>query len=146
MGTKLDRLGAILSLILVSIFSVSYIAEAGKPGVSTLTVPDGVVGGFVTGVYSGDRKALSDMGGVFVNCYAPDLTGSLVYENGFAIEDDGTVLITPLADWGESDWVSGPADCVAVAGYFTFPHENKYHPGNREWISLASDTFHADGV
>lgn len=138
---------ALAIALLLAAFVVGWFAPAaaGKPGVSTLTIPDGVFGGSVTGTYTGDRKAYSSTGGVWIKCYTPDLTGTLVLEYGVSINgDDGTVVISPLAGW-DGSWLSGPGDCTADAGYYTFPHENKYHPGNREWISLATDTFHVDG-
>lgn len=120
------------------------LAEAAKPGASTLSIPDGEFGGSVSGMFAGDRKVFSDMGGVHVLCYTTD-TGALALDGWAAdIADDGVVLISPLAGW-DGSWLSGSADCIGDAGYFTFPHENKYHSGNREWISVATDTFHVYG-
>ena len=124
------------------LIGVVTVEAAPRPQPSTLTIPDGTFGGSVVGTFTGDKKALSDMGGVLVHCYTPDLTGALGLETGFAIADDYTVTITPLAGWG-TGWESGPADCTADAGYWTFPHQSKYDTTpNREWISLAADTFH----
>lgn len=137
----------ILSILVVAaagLISAAPAASAPSPRPATLTVPDGVFGGEVVGVYTGDAKALGPTGGVLVKCYTPDINGTLGLETGFAIADDYTVLITPLAGWG-TGWESGPGDCTAEAGYYTKPHDSKYNPTQRVWISLATDTFHVAG-
>jgi hypothetical protein len=106
---------------------------------ATQTIPDGTFGGSVTGIYTGDSKALSDTGGVFVKCYAPDRSGPLVYNTGFAIAADGSFVITPLAGWG-TGWESGPADCTADAGYFPMERGSW-----GQWVTLSSTSFHVSG-
>lgn len=138
------RLVLAVALIIVGVAGIVSLAEAAKPGASTLSIPDGVFGGSVTGTFTGDRKVLSDMGGVHVLCYVPGTIDLLLDGYAASVGDDGSVLITPLAGWG-TGWESGSADCSGDAGYFTFPHDNKYNPEMREWISVATDTFHVYG-
>lgn len=123
---------------LLAFSSVAHAAPSPQP--STLTIPDGTFGGEVTGQYTGDKRALGDVGFLIVKCYDP-VTGVKLYENGFDIQADGSFVVTPLAGWG-TGWESGPADCVADAGFISKRHDNKYNPDQREWIVTASDTFH----
>ena len=132
------------ALVLVSVAGLAasaptYAGRKTATVVSTQATPDGTFGGSVTGTYTGDSKALSETGGLFVKCYAPDRSGPLVYHTGFAIAQDGSFVITPLAGWG-TGWESGSADCDVDFGYFPMSRGSW-----GAWVTLATSSFNVSG-